>query len=390
MNGHAATAPPPQVVPPTPAEVDEIVAIDDPILRNLRITDAYHRLALAFPAPRPGANWCTFAVWASKQAGQTIRGEDLMRALERALKHDRELAAVASGAVRWAIRSALAHPGTRRGRVLKLLGQEAFARAADALARGNRKVFGEIAREFARFLPLCRSVPVESAALDDFLAGVPLAPGQEPPDQLRRAFTHLAQAIGEAEHVARAELMLLANLEIACHEQARVQPEILDALEAPYTTTAQLGRALLEAMAPRSPGWPSLLRTPLALVVGGAGRVAEAALRALLRRLITESMITLALPDGVMKLGRRVAGNPPACLSEPRLEALREMLARLAPAAGDLDGSGADDWSLLPERLTAIGSFFRLRHEDESLYTPPFSPAQLQALRAGRIPAGPL
>ena len=70
-------------LPPTPAEIDEIVAMNDPVLRNLRITEAYHRLALAFPCPRPGANWCAFAVWASRQAGRTIRGEDLMRALER-------------------------------------------------------------------------------------------------------------------------------------------------------------------------------------------------------------------------------------------------------------------------------------------------------------------
>jgi hypothetical protein len=28
----------------------------------------------------PCANWCTFATWASRQAGQTIRGEDLAQA----------------------------------------------------------------------------------------------------------------------------------------------------------------------------------------------------------------------------------------------------------------------------------------------------------------------
>lgn len=388
MNQHAVASSGP-VTPPTPAEVDEIVAIRDPVLRNLRITDAYHRLALAFPAPRPGANWCAFAVWASRQAGQTIRGEDLLRALERALHDDRELASIASGATRWAIRNALSHPGTRRWRVLKLLGQEAFARAADALARGNRKVFGEIAREFARFLPLCSRLPISDEALAAFLSSVP--PGEdEASHQLRGAFRHLAEALAETDHRARAELMLLANLEIACHEQARVQPEILDALEAPYTSTAQLGRLLLQAIAPRSTGWSPLVRSPLALVVGSGGRVAEAALRALLRRLITESMITLSLPGGVLKLGRRLSGEPPECLREPRLAELRAMLERLAPGSHDLDGAGADDWSRLNERLTVIGSFFHLRHEDASLYDPPFSPEQAEAIRSGRIPAGSL
>lgn len=389
MNPHTLPASP-AAAPPTPAEVDEIAALRDPVVRNLRITDAYHRLALAFPAPRPGANWCAFAVWASKQAGQTIRGEDLLRALERALRHDRELASIASGAVRWAIRNALDHPGTRRWRVLKILGQEAFARAADALARGNRKVFGEIAREFARFLPLCRTLPVDPAALEAFVAEVPLAPEADEPDLLRRAFRRLATALTEQDPRARAELMLLANLEIACHEQARVQPEILDALEAPYTSTAQLGRVLLEAVAPGSPGWPGALRSPLALVVGAGGRVAESTLRALLRRLITEAMITLTLPAGVLKLGRRLRGEPPECLREPVLPELVTMLGRLAPRPGDLDGGGADDWSRLDERLTVIGSFFRLYHEHDSLYDPPYTPEQAAEIRAGRLPEGPL
>ena len=49
----------------------------EPVVRNLRITQCYHALSAAV-AERisPGANWCTFATWASRQAGQTIRGED--------------------------------------------------------------------------------------------------------------------------------------------------------------------------------------------------------------------------------------------------------------------------------------------------------------------------
>src|SRR5688500_901487 len=62
---------------PDVAEVRRIVAIADPVLRNLEITHCYSRLAAAV-ARRTGvgANWCTFATWASRQAGSTIRGED--------------------------------------------------------------------------------------------------------------------------------------------------------------------------------------------------------------------------------------------------------------------------------------------------------------------------
>src|SRR5215207_3471292 len=68
---------------PTIAEVDTIAAFTDPVIRNLHITQSYHELALAMTA-RTGiaANWCTFATWASKQAGQTIRQEDFMRTVE--------------------------------------------------------------------------------------------------------------------------------------------------------------------------------------------------------------------------------------------------------------------------------------------------------------------
>ena len=67
------------VAPCPPAtEVERIAALPDPVLRNLQITQCYHELAACLPGRTgPGANWCTFATWASKQAGQTIRKEDL-------------------------------------------------------------------------------------------------------------------------------------------------------------------------------------------------------------------------------------------------------------------------------------------------------------------------
>ena len=62
---------------PDPAEVRRIAALREPVLRNLEITQCYWRLADAVARRTgTGANWCTFATWASKQAGSTIRGED--------------------------------------------------------------------------------------------------------------------------------------------------------------------------------------------------------------------------------------------------------------------------------------------------------------------------
>ncbi|MES2880591.1 MAG: hypothetical protein V4676_00485, partial [Bacteroidota bacterium] len=71
------------VAAPTVTDVKTIAAITNPVLRNLQITQCYAELSTAF-AQRTGpfANWCSYATWASKQAGQTIRTEDLQRTLE--------------------------------------------------------------------------------------------------------------------------------------------------------------------------------------------------------------------------------------------------------------------------------------------------------------------
>jgi hypothetical protein len=73
---------------PAPAliEVEAIARRRDPVIRNLQITQCYHELSTAI-ATRLGlnANWCTFATWASKQAGQSIRKEDLARTLDMLL-----------------------------------------------------------------------------------------------------------------------------------------------------------------------------------------------------------------------------------------------------------------------------------------------------------------
>ena len=73
-------------VSPSPSEIDAIAALAEPIFRNLKITLAYSHVSQAFAAWCPGgANWCTFATWASRQAGCTIRKEDLARAVARRL-----------------------------------------------------------------------------------------------------------------------------------------------------------------------------------------------------------------------------------------------------------------------------------------------------------------
>ena len=72
------------IAPPTVEDVASIAAIDNPVLRNLQITECYADLSAAMRVRTGGAaDWCAFATWASRQAGSTIRGEDFLGTLNR-------------------------------------------------------------------------------------------------------------------------------------------------------------------------------------------------------------------------------------------------------------------------------------------------------------------
>jgi hypothetical protein len=322
-------------------EVRRIAALRDPIIRNLQITDCYARLSAAVQAG--GANWCTFATWASKQAGATIRGEDLDAALRRELGQGAELLHPIRSLWRALLRRGLLRPETRLGGLVHRLHTpfDAFELASDAVARGNRKVFEEIGAEFARYLTL---------DFEEFMAGVADA-------ELRQAFTHL-----EAGRTAGdPELVVLANLEIGLHEQQRLQPEIRAALDA--ATASQ--RPLLV----RILGWPL-----------------QRQLTRLSREVITHSFMVLTLPGAVLALGRNL-DMPLTAPVNPELVAL---VARFEPVPPALDDCGARDWSELTQRMHYISHLFRGYHDRPELGDAPFTPRQLEQLRAGVVPDGDL
>ena len=132
---------------PTVDEIQRIVAIQSLVIRNLEITYCYARLAAACATRHgEGANWCTYATWASRQAGLTIRGEDLLGHLERRLGERRWVFHPVATLWRALLRRGLFQPETRIGRLTHALHTpfDAFERASDAVARGNLKVFEEI------------------------------------------------------------------------------------------------------------------------------------------------------------------------------------------------------------------------------------------------------
>lgn len=375
---------------PTIAEVERIAALADPALRNLHITQCYHELAVVL-AERTGggANWCSFATWASKQAGQTIRKEDLGRTLENTLGSQ---AAALQAAQE--LRAAALRLGARlqAEELLKLAWkaydpQSAFERSSAAVARGNLKVFAEIAWEFARFCADCLPDRVYDANhIARFVEQ--LRPGNPPDgqDYLRKAFLNYYQALFKQDEKAKNELLLLANLEIGFHEQTRLQPEINEALAAPIISPQDFARNLLDAMRPEG-GWRRELAwlimrllgrlTDFDAVVGTY--VAEAQRQAQL--LVTETMMTIELPQNHrLRLGDDLAVRFPSILQQLSNPDLLELLVQIDPTPDSTRESGAEYWGDLADRIHFIADMFRCYQMSPELLEPPFAPDQIPAL----------
>ena len=394
--------PMPLAVPSIPsiAEVERITILEDAVIRNLQITQCYHELAGVLAA-RTGlsANWCTFATWASKQAGQTIRKQDLARTLEDAMITQAEAQAAVQDLADTARRL-----GARLGieQILPLIWKAldpemAFTRSSEAVARGNRKVFAEIGREFARFYATClEDTAFDSQKLAHFCGA--LLPGDPPDGQqyLRQAFEHYYQALFEPDVKARLELLLLANIEIGYHEQTRLQPEINEALDAPIISPQEFARNLFKALLPGRAGlayglWLLLHLFSQLIGFDTAVQIYTTAARHQAQFIVTETMMSLELPPhNRLRLGEDLsAGFPPllAHLSNPDLLAL---LARIDPTPDSTRATGTQHWGDLADRLHFIVDLFRCYQLSPELSQPPFTPEQSALLKAGRLPEGPL
>ncbi|OQZ02645.1 MAG: hypothetical protein B6D35_00990 [Candidatus Brocadia sp. UTAMX2] len=384
---------------PTVTEVARIAAIQDPILRNLQITQCYHELSEAL-TERTGtsANWCTFATWASKQAGQTIRKEDLVRSLENIF--DTEPAATQSVRNVATIAQRMSAKRDLRGieeTVLDILNPfEAIDRASDAVGKGNKKVFEEIGREFARFFSTCLHDPsFYTNKITRFCDE--LRPGDPPDGQhyLRQAFTRYYQSFFESDAKERAELILLANIEIGFHEQTRLQPEIAESLNASLVEPKQFIQRLMKAISP-SRNWFSRILLTFTRLLGklkpfdAAINTLVATARQKARLVITEYMLTLSLPHERLRLGKDLNAEFPASLKEITNPDLRTLLKRIDPTPDSLHETGAVDWADLPDRLHFIIDLFRCYQESHDLFEPPFTAKQVAALKSGHRPEGPL
>jgi hypothetical protein len=387
-----------------PDDIDRIAAIADPVIRNLWITQAYHELSAAMAARLgPVANWCTYATWASKQAGRTIRKEDLRLALEAALGSSPAADAAARDVTTEVGRLGADVPvdaplDTALGFAWAAIDPAAaLQRASDAVARGNLRVFEEIGRAFARFDVECGSdTAVDSDALARFVER--LRPG-EPPDgqgHLRHAFSCYHRARFEADPVVRAQLVLLANLEIGFHEQTRLQPEIAEALDAGVVDPRVVRDRLVEALFPHG-AWLVRLRLGLVRLLGRRALLDVAIDRLvadeqrLVRGVLTRHLMSIQLGTSVhLRLGEDLGAGFPPSLRQIVVPELRELLDQIDPTPDSPRESGAADWANLGDRVHFIADMFRSYQDSPFLFDPPFTPGQLERLAAGERPGGPL
>ena len=380
---------------PTLDEIDRIARLSNPILRNLQITQCYYEISQSVSGiTGDSANWCTFATWASKQAGQTIRQEDLIRTFEERFYPSDKISAALEGIASNLRRiDARLHTEVPRKAMLRAINPgAAFARAGDAVARGNKKVFEEIGREFARFLEFFgEQTHFEPDKTARFCAG--LRAGEPPEGQrlLSQAFTSYCEARFQNGQ-EKAESMLLANLSAGFHEQLRLQPEIVQALNAAIDNAAELKRNLLTVLLPDLyvRAREKVLRGQMTYVNAAFARLIEEVNR-LIRQVITDHLMTLHLAGAeVLRLGRDLQGAFPQELGEIRNAKLREMLERIDMTLNSLVESGAKDWADFTDRMHFIADFFRVYQERQQLFEAPFTTEQVVLLKSGALPGGRL
>jgi hypothetical protein len=212
----AATGPWPPVGSLDEDVIAEIVAMPDPVVRNVAITRGYHVLAheVAEVLGSDNANWLCFGQWASAEAGRAILGDSIPSLLRP-----------------------LIESGT-----------------AAAVAAGNAAVFGDVAPPFIRFVravredPAVRSDATAAAAMVDRLA---LHPQLAVSEDLRRAFRAYTDALlargapDPASARRRAQRMLVANASVGAHEQVLADPHVRAAIPGAsilaIVSTAHLG-----------------------------------------------------------------------------------------------------------------------------------------------------
>jgi hypothetical protein len=363
-------------------DIERIVNLKDAPIRNLWITYRYHTLmGMLFEViGTENANWSTFATWASKTAGESIRGQEVPQEIRQLLADEMNL--------QTRLRSSVHFPSALAIHFDPLdLPRAVLAEVSQQIAIGNLLVFQELAPLFARFRKAFPTrTELTKPALQAFISGLRDGPPErDGQDLLKTAFTSYFAAAESTKPKEKAEYTLYGNLLIGLHEQTRLQPYIAGALDAPFADRTY------EALLERQPDWLEWIARP---AFREFLRVLRLELKEVWERLATRYLMRLALPDGgSLSLGVDipVGVRPfPKVLTPLEQEHLVKLVKSYDPHLDTLKGSGSRNWTKLESRMAFIADLFRSRQQDPDLFRPPFAAHQLEVLRAGRLPDGPL
>lgn len=378
--------------PPTQAEVEAIIRMEDPVLRNLHITQTYHvlKVALTDVFGEQDVNWCGFATWASKTAGAFIRKDVLPgllgELLERADAVTRSIAELQDRLLgAWGASVGVQY-------VLARTLEDITDEVARHAARGNFIVFQELGPLYVDLLEHLAGLDgPDPSRLERVLSRLSPGPVEEGgQDLLIQAVKAYYEAMFTHDAKDHAELMFLGNALVGFHEQTRLQGPVLAALNAPLRELfldhlVQFTRADPKLRVRGLPEWS--LRQAFAPLATRLERI--------WRELATRALMRIELPDLTLRLGEDIPALtserdfPPALvrLEHPELVAL---MAQLDRTPDDTAGSAARDWGSLADRMNLIVDLFRTRQQDRLLYDQPFTFLQVDAFHEGRVPHGRL
>jgi hypothetical protein len=371
--------------------IDEIKHMPNPVLRNLWVTQTYHEISQGLrPFIGPDqVSWFSFAKWASKQAGRTIRGEDVPQRVHFLLEKDQEyhrLLDQINGRLLVGFQNSVLRREHVATHVLGLVNQ-----LSEKISGGNIKVFVDLAPIFSRFIELfgedTSPDPAKFASFISELDTVPAFQGRE--QNLYGAFELYYQAKFESNPKAKAELILTGNALIGVHEQTSLQSDIENGLGVPAHEVQNLMAIGIKAHIPfhrhhEVDADIGSHLSPLARLVNRAW-CKEA----------TDHLMRLTIPEKALQMGLDVpivAGQPmfPEELQELEREDLLAIAHQYDLSWNTVVGSAAHDWTRLSDRLHYIIDLFRSHQRQLNLYIDCFTEEQLQAMRAGQIPTGPL
>jgi len=371
--------------------VRAVVAIPDPILRNLWITQSYFDLGTRLQRALGGTDrtWCGFAVWASDTAGQSIRGEELPRIVRDILREHVADTDSVNRRLR-PLRAAGAADALSADHLVRAI-TEAVADVGRHIAHGNTLVYAELAPLFVAFVEHCERDDPATFSAEELTSLLTEAAGGSPAADVLAAFEWWRRAIVTTDERDRAFAVLAANVLAVAHEQRRLQPDIAAAIDAGLLTAAQIMDKVL-------PRWsPDVLDKLVAALVG---EPLQRIVRRAWQQMTTELLMTLRVPGAVLRLRDDVppladGQRWPATLAE--LVDHPEIVAAAVAVYGTWDRTsgtgvhdGAHDWAVLHQRMSYIVNLFRSRQRDPSLAAHPFTDEQLAAMRSGKVPPGPL